>query len=162
MITMILYAKFPPDHLGNTPCCPDVSTKAIRLGPFREKLRYLRFLIFGQTRLHSLRRMRVQCFHSLLSPSFKPLADSSFAHSPSATAISFCFHFCSFKLQARLRRSSRHSAFFGAPMPLNLQHLYLSLPRSVKDKDHTEFYIRAGNTTKLLDVEAAHNHISMH
>ncbi len=35
-------------------------------------------------------------------------------------------------------------------------------PVYLKDKNNTEFYIRAGNTTKLLDVEAAHNHISMH
>ena len=35
-------------------------------------------------------------------------------------------------------------------------------PVYMKDNSHTEFHIRAGNTTKLLDVEAAHNHISMH
>jgi hypothetical protein len=35
-------------------------------------------------------------------------------------------------------------------------------PVYLKDKSHTEFCIRAGNTTKVLDVEAAHNHISMH
>ncbi len=35
-------------------------------------------------------------------------------------------------------------------------------PVYLKDKNQTEFYIRAGNTTKLLDVEAAFNHISMH
>ena len=31
-----------------------------------------------------------------------------------------------------------------------------------KKQQSTEFYIRAGNQTKLLDVEAAHNYISMH
>src|SRR6266699_6227796 len=81
MITMILHAKCPPDHLGNPPCCPDVSAEAIRLGPFREKLRNLHFLLLGQTRLHSLRRMRGQSLHSLLPPSFEPLADGSFARS---------------------------------------------------------------------------------
>jgi hypothetical protein len=35
-------------------------------------------------------------------------------------------------------------------------------PVYLKEKSLTEFYIRAGNTTKLLDVEASHNHISMH
>jgi predicted HTH transcriptional regulator len=35
-------------------------------------------------------------------------------------------------------------------------------PVYIKDKNHTEFYIRTGNTTKLLNVEAADNHISMH
>jgi hypothetical protein len=35
-------------------------------------------------------------------------------------------------------------------------------PVYLKDKSQTEFCIRAGNTTKVLDVEAAHNHISMH
>src|SRR6266566_5156480 len=50
---------------------------------------------------------------------------------PRATAMSFCFQPCSFKLQARLRRSSRQSAFLGAPMPPSLQHLYFLLPRSV-------------------------------
>jgi hypothetical protein len=131
MITMLLHAKCPPDHLGNTLGSPDISTEAIHLGPFREKLRNLRFLLLGQTRLHSLRRMRGQSCHSLLPPSSEPLADGSFARSPSATAMFFCFHPCSFKLQARLRRSSRQSAFFGAPIPPNLQHLYFSLPTSV-------------------------------
>ena len=110
MITMILHTECPSDHLGNTPCSPDVSAEAIRLGPKRSKLRYLYFLLLCQARLHSVRRMRVKRLHSLLSPSFEPLADRSFAHSPSAAAISFCFHPCSFKLQARLRRSSRQSA----------------------------------------------------
>jgi hypothetical protein len=64
-------------------------------------------------------------------PRQEPVADGSFAHTPSATAISFCFQPCSFKLQARLRRSSRQSAFLGAPMPPSLQHLYFLLPRSV-------------------------------
>src|SRR6266702_714554 len=75
MITMILHAKCPPDHLGNPPCCPDVSAEAIRLGPFREKLRNLTFLLLGQARLHYLRRMRGQSLHSLLPPAFVPLAD---------------------------------------------------------------------------------------
>jgi hypothetical protein len=35
-------------------------------------------------------------------------------------------------------------------------------PVYLKDKSQTEFYIRAGNTTKVLDVEAAHSHIRMH
>lgn len=35
-------------------------------------------------------------------------------------------------------------------------------PVYLKDKNITEFYIRAGNTTKSLDMEAAHNYISMH
>lgn len=35
-------------------------------------------------------------------------------------------------------------------------------PVYLKEKSLTEFYIRAGNTTKLLGVEASHNHISMH
>ena len=100
----------PSDHLGNTPCSPDVSAEAISLGPKRSKLRYLCFLLLCQARLHSVRRMRVKRLHSLLSPSFEPMADRSFAHSPSAAAVSFCFHPCSFKLQARLRRSSRQSA----------------------------------------------------
>jgi hypothetical protein len=81
MITMILHAEGPSDHLGSTPCSPDVSAEAIRLGPFREKLRYLCFLLLCQARLHSVRRMRVKRLHSLLSPSFEPLADRSFAHS---------------------------------------------------------------------------------
>jgi len=83
MITMLLHAKCPPDHLGNTLGSPDISTEAIHLGPFREKLRNLRFLLLGQTRLHSLRRMRGQSCHSLLPPSSEPLADGSFARSQS-------------------------------------------------------------------------------
>lgn len=35
-------------------------------------------------------------------------------------------------------------------------------PVYLSDKDHIEFFIRAGNTTKVLDVEAAYNHITMH
>lgn len=35
-------------------------------------------------------------------------------------------------------------------------------PVYVTDKGSKEFYIRAGNTTRPLDVQAAHNYISMH
>ncbi len=56
------------------------------------------------------------------SPSFEPLTDSSFVYSPSASAMSFCLQPYSFRVQARLRRSSRQSAFLGAPMPPSLTY----------------------------------------
>ncbi len=37
-----------------------------------------------------------------------------------------------------------------------------SKPIYLKSKNSKEFYVRAGNTSKLLDVEASHNYISMH
>ncbi len=58
-----------------------------------------------------------QGFHSSCSPSFEPLTDGSFSYSPSASAMPFCLQPCSFRVQARLRRSSCQSAFLGAPMP---------------------------------------------
>jgi hypothetical protein len=54
---------------------------------------------------------------------------------PHAFAMSFCFHPCCFSFQACLRRSSRQSAFFGAPILLSLGSdrlgVYFSLTRSV-------------------------------
>jgi hypothetical protein len=35
-------------------------------------------------------------------------------------------------------------------------------PAYLHDRDKTEFYIRAGNTTRPLDLEAAHDYIQMH
>jgi len=36
------------------------------------------------------------------------------------------------------------------------------MPVFLKDKENKEFYIRAGNTTRPLDIEATHNYIGMH
>src|SRR5260221_14179422 len=76
-------------------------------------------------------RMSAQGFHSSCSPSFEPLTDGSFSYSPSASAMPFCLQPCSFRVQARLRRSSCQSAFLGAPMPPKFNILYLLPPRSV-------------------------------
>jgi predicted HTH transcriptional regulator len=35
-------------------------------------------------------------------------------------------------------------------------------PIFVEDKGEKEFYVRVGNSTKPLDLEAAHNYIGMH
>ncbi len=124
MIGMIAHAEFALDSHGQPPTRPGVSIKAIRSCSFRQHTWEAGLLFCGETGAApfagwalrpSAPPSRPLFIHWLMAPSV----------TPSATAMSFCFHPACLSSQARLRLSSRQSA----NLPV-LPCLFLSARRS--------------------------------
>lgn len=75
--------KLPADHFGYPRTRPYLSPKAVRLGSPLQKFGHPGALLLAQAGCRSGRRLVPQAFHTILSGTLHPLADSPFGYSQS-------------------------------------------------------------------------------